>query len=103
MTIHQPLKVRLALVPDTATHPDLAVNSERVIRYHHAVIGKKGGKVRMARMTARQPRLFARKAARMRWSKVRAAEQAEKAERVARRLGEARGARRPGGLVSTVR
>ena len=77
------LKVRLALVPDAATHPELAVNSEgviRIIRNHHAVIGKKGGKVRMARMTARQRRLFARKAARVRWGNWRSAKAAKEAK-----------------------
>jgi hypothetical protein len=82
------LKVRLALVPAAASHADFTDDGQgviRVIKDHHATIAKKGGKVRMARMTARQRRLFARKAATARWSKVRAAEQAEKAERQAKR------------------
>ena len=82
------LKVRLALIPDAAPYPDFTVNSEgviRVTRNHHAALGKKGGKARMARMTARQRREFARKAVEVRWSKVREAERAEKAEREAKR------------------
>jgi hypothetical protein len=78
------LKVRLALIPDAASYPDLTVSSEglvRVVKNHHSTIGKKGGKARMARMTARQRREFARKAVEIRWSKVREAERAEKAER----------------------